>query len=153
MVKCALIVLLLVMTFPMALGLLIFMPKSVYVRVTSQRGNHFKHGHTSNGVWTATYRSWYSLKQRCNNPKYARYENYGGRGIKVCERWVNSFVNFLEDMGERPEGTSIDRIDNDGNYEPSNCRWATTREQYDAYLVRVSKVRILDDYHSTILYC
>jgi hypothetical protein len=76
-----------------------------------------------------TYRSWRSMKNRCTNPNTPNYNSYGGRGITVCERWLNSFENFLADMGERPEGTSIDRIDVNGNYEQSNCRWATPKEQ------------------------
>jgi len=69
------------------------------------------------------------MKMRCYNPKVKFYKYWGGRGIKICDRWLNSFSNFLEDMGERPEGTSLDRINNNGNYEPSNCRWATKKEQ------------------------
>lgn len=71
---------------------------------------------------------WLSMRQRCNNPNNADFPNYGGRGISVSERW-NWFPNFVEDMGERPEGMSLDREDNDGNYEPDNCRWATDKEQ------------------------
>lgn len=76
-----------------------------------------------------TYNAWCNLKARCLNPKNARYSRYGGRGITVCDRWRNSFSNFLADMGESPPGLTIDRINNDGNYEPGNCRWIPAAEQ------------------------
>ena len=88
------------------------------------------HGH-SGGIGkkpSDTYTCWLSMIQRCCNPNNSRYKDYGGRGITVCEEWKD-FTNFLSDMGERPNGKSIDRINVNGNYEPSNCRWATTKEQ------------------------
>lgn len=84
----------------------------------------------THGNWrTPEYRSWEGMKQRCLNKNAKGYKNYGGRGIKVCGRWME-FKNFLEDMGKKPKGKhSIDRINNEGNYEPLNCRWATDIEQ------------------------
>lgn len=76
-----------------------------------------------------TYQVWQGMKARTTNPNNSHYSAYGGRGIKVCQKWFDSFEAFLSDMGEAPDGMSIDRINNDGNYEPSNCRWATSKQQ------------------------
>lgn len=87
------------------------------------------HGHTWNGGGrTPTYRSWHAMVRRCTNPRDVGYADYGGRGIHVCEGW-RKFENFLVDMGVRPDGHSIDRLDSNRNYEPGNCRWATPKEQ------------------------
>lgn len=78
---------------------------------------------------TKEYRAWQSMRKRCGNPQNAQWHDYGGRGIKVCDRWQNSFLAFLDDMGRCPEGKSLDRKDNEKGYEPSNCRWASIRVQ------------------------
>lgn len=75
------------------------------------------------------YKIWLQMKQRCTNPKTKFFKYYGGRGISVCDRWMKSFPAFAQDMGERPEGFTLDRINTDGNYEPGNCRWASRKEQ------------------------
>lgn len=85
-----------------------------------------KHGLTG----SPTYKSWAQAKERCTNQNNPNYNRYGGRGIQMCERWLNSFENFLADMGEKPtKKHSLDRIDNDKGYSPDNCRWATSFEQ------------------------
>jgi len=89
-----------------------------------------KYAETHGKSKTSEYKAWQDMKYRCYNPNNKDYPNYGGRGIAVCDRWLESFDNFLEDMGRKPGiKYSLDKIDNDGNYEPGNCRWATQKEQ------------------------
>jgi len=88
------------------------------------------HGEGTLTTETAEHRSWRAMKARCTNPHNDRFKVYGGRGIKVCLRWLRSYKNFLSDMGRKPGSAySLDRVNNDGNYEPSNCRWATAGQQ------------------------
>lgn len=93
-----------------------------------QRASATKHGHSAHGSATRTYSTWTAMVDRCRNENAPNYELYGGRGISVCPQW-SDFTTFLEDMGERPLNTSIDRINSNGNYEPKNCRWASTSQQ------------------------
>jgi hypothetical protein len=88
-----------------------------------------RHGHACRGKLTHAYRSWRYMRQRCFNPRSRDYPEYGGRGIGVCPEWRTDFTAFYRDMGDPPPGKSLDRINNDGDYEPGNCRWATAGEQ------------------------
>jgi hypothetical protein len=91
-----------------------------------------KHRRRPTAEYRRTYASWKAMKRRCyDSEHYWDYHRYGGRGIKVCDRWLESVDNFIADMGYRPEGLTLDRIDGSGNYEPSNCRWATPSQQID----------------------
>jgi hypothetical protein len=88
-----------------------------------------RHGEGASGRETPEYRAWAAMLCRCRNPRHKSYADYGGRGVTVCERW-RAYENFLADMGRRPDRFhSLDRINNAGNYEPGNCRWATWEEQ------------------------
>jgi hypothetical protein len=95
--------------------------------VTAERS--FKHGHSQRGARSKAYSVWRNMISRCTNPNVPHYPSYGGRGITVCERWLNSFENFLADMGEPPPGLTIDRLNNDYGYYKENCAWKTPLDQ------------------------
>lgn len=104
-------------------------PNSMAFWEDAPRTKGIRHGHRrSNRLTSHTWLSWRSMIARCTNPKFPGWNRYGGRGIKVCDRW-RDFRNFLQDMGERPPFKTLNRINNDGNYEPGNCNWADRYEQ------------------------
>lgn len=98
-------------------------------QVIARSASYPTHGHFIGDKPTRTYKSWQAMIARCTNPKHPAFLQYGGRGIIICEQWRNSFEQFLADVGERPDGKTLDRIETNGNYEPGNVQWATRTDQ------------------------
>lgn len=102
------------------------------LQIESTKLANTKHGYRRRSTTSSEYATWAQMIQRCTNPNQYKYKEYGARGIKVCDRWIESFENFISDMGNKPlpkKLYSIDRINNNGDYEPNNCRWATSSQQ------------------------
>lgn len=123
------------------------------LRTETTRKRSTVHGHKVGYKSSRTYKAWLHARERCQNPNIERFADYGGRGISMCRQWSASFEAFLKDMGECPPGMTIERIDNNGHYEPGNCRWATDydqrRNRRDNVFVEVGETRmILKDYAS-----
>lgn len=104
--------------------------------------SNFKHGHKRKGAVTPEYQSWTAMQTRCSNEKIKQWADYGGRRITVCKRW-SKFENFLADMGPRPKGYSLDRINNDRAYSKQNCKWSTRKEQANNRRVRCDTTWVL----------
>lgn len=103
--------------------------KAVNCKKCASYSFHRSGGRIHKMSFTPTYTAWRGPKARCLNPNEPQYKHYGGRGIKVCDRWLSSFQNFLADMGEKPKGTTLDRVNVNGDYEPGNCRWVDWKVQ------------------------
>ncbi len=123
-------------------------------RAGNGRGARFKPTHGMTG--SPEYEAWHAMIRRCENPRAIGWKNYGGRGVKVCDRWRHSSKDFLEDMGRRPSPShSLDRIDSNGNYTPENCRWATLKEQHrnrrdNAYVNYKGETRCVSEWAETV---
>lgn len=109
---------------------------------TSKRSRTHGHAGALTGLQSAAYNAWCNMKTRCTNENRKEFARYGGRGIQICDRWMNSFENFIEDMGEPPANHSLDRIKNDEGYSPTNCKWSTMKQQ--ANNTRRNRIVVID---------